>query len=70
MSPDEVAFLTMVIIAMSLFAIAIAYASFVASGNPSSQARHAAKVRDKRGNSAAKISNAKMPKVGILDPGI
>jgi hypothetical protein len=54
MSPGELAFLTMVIVAMSVFAIAIAYASFVASGNSPHEARPTPKVRNKARPSSGK----------------
>lgn len=45
MPPGEIAFLVMVIVAMSVFAIAIAYASFVAGGDSPSQPRPASEAR-------------------------
>ena len=58
MSPGEVAFLVMVIVSISVFAIAIAYASFVASGeSTTSPARHTPKQHDRSRGTSATISH-------------
>jgi hypothetical protein len=48
MSPAEIAFLTMVVVSITVFAIGIAYASLVAGGKPKPTARHAPKVQNNK----------------------
>jgi hypothetical protein len=66
MSPGELAFLTMVIVAMSVFAIAIAYASFVASGNSPPEVRHTPKVQNKVRPSSGRNSGTSISKSEVF----
>ena len=70
LSPGEIAFLVMVIVAMSVFAIALAFASFVACGNRTSSVDRAPKRRNKRPNpydvvSSTRTSESEAPVASI-----